>query len=178
MTVARPSMQTVGVISDLGYSLFCKLLKSTTLHGEKNFTYACVPSRTANNCREFSSMQKLMAISIMEFESSLHGSHGYAGTKESDAHVKLVGSKACTGNFDIISGFWRSPIAPRCYVDLLIQCKSDVSSLIGVWGRAPEANGFYVLKPSKTTYDNLKPMQSLISITPLHTLYNNFIIHQ
>ena len=47
-------------------------------------------------------------------------------------YVKLVGSKACTGNLNIISGFFSSPIATRSYVDLLVQCKSDLGDVLVV----------------------------------------------
>ena len=50
---------------------------------------------------------------------------------DNDLYVTLVGSKACTGKINI-SGFLSSPIATKSYVDLLIQCKSDLGEVLVV----------------------------------------------
>eukprot|EP00731_Ephydatia_muelleri_P012489 Em0006g1383a len=59
------------------------------------------------------------------------GSEFEAGTMDNDLYVTLVGSKACTGKINI-SGFLSSPIATKSYVDLLIQCKSDLGEVLVV----------------------------------------------
>ena len=47
-------------------------------------------------------------------------------------YVTLIGSKACTGKINILSGFLSSPIAKRSYVDLLIKCKRDLGEVLVV----------------------------------------------